>query len=450
MSVYPRQASGVKVGRASQLALLTLHDAQLDFRAEGADETLHGPCGSVAERADRVPLNLVRQLLEHVDLLDLGVACHQAVHDFAHPGGALAARCALATALVLVKLGEACDRRHDVRRLVKDCNGRGTEARTARLEVVKVHERLVTVVLCEDGDGGAAWDDAEEVVPATHHALAVLLEQLLHWDRHLLLDSDRVVNVTRDAEQLRASVVFAAKACKPLGATAQDGRRDRDCLDVGDGRRAAVKARVRREGRLQPRLSRLPLEGLDQTGLLSADVRAAAPVDGDVKVDARAACILADEPRLVRLGDCVLQDRRFVHKLAADVNVCTGCTHCRAGEQATLNKLVRVVSHDLTVLACARLRLVGVHHQILRRCRVVLRHERPLEATWEASAATAAQARGLHVCNDLLRTHEHKLFGLVPISPLLGGLEVGRLIIVQVGKNTILVRQTTRVSPLRC
>ena len=59
-----------------QLALLPLHDAQLDLRTEGADQALHGPRGGIAEGADGVALDLVGELLEHIDLLDLGVARH--------------------------------------------------------------------------------------------------------------------------------------------------------------------------------------------------------------------------------------------------------------------------------------------------------------------------------------------------------------------------------------
>ena len=49
-----------------------------------------------------------------------------------------------------------------------------------------------------------------------------------------------------------------------LGATAHDRWGDGDRLDVGDGGWAPVEAGVGREGRLQARLARLPLQGLDE------------------------------------------------------------------------------------------------------------------------------------------------------------------------------------------
>ena len=51
-----------------------LVDALFDFRTEIADQSLNRPCSRVAERADRVALDLLGHLLQHVDLADLGVA----------------------------------------------------------------------------------------------------------------------------------------------------------------------------------------------------------------------------------------------------------------------------------------------------------------------------------------------------------------------------------------
>jgi len=49
---------------------------------------------------------------------------------------------------------------------------------------------------------------------------------------------------------------------------------------------------------------------------------------------------------------------------APDVDVAGARAHAHARDQAALNELVRVVAHDLAVLARAGLRLVGVHHQV--------------------------------------------------------------------------------------
>mmetsp|Transcript_29325 Transcript_29325/g.50220 ORF Transcript_29325/g.50220 Transcript_29325/m.50220 type:complete len:387 (+) Transcript_29325:480-1640(+) len=385
--------AGITFTRVSlELALLLLHNSHLNLRPEGADESLHGPRGRVAQGADRVAFDLIGELLEHVDLLELGVARDEAVHDVGHPRGALAARRALAARLVLVELGQTRDRGDNVRRFVEDGDGRGAEAGPPALEVVKVHQSLVAVVLGQDRHGRTAGDDAEQVVPPADDPLAVLLEQLLHGDGHLLLDGDRVVDVARDAEELGASVVLPAEASEPLGTAPKDGRRHRDGLDVRYRRGAAVQSSVGGEGRLQPRLARLALQGLDETGLLAADVRATAAVQADVEVDARPASVLANESCRVGLGNGLLENHRLVDELATNVNVRRRGAHRDAGDQAALDELVRVVPHDLPILARARLGLVGIHDEVLRRVLVVLRHEGPLETAREAGTAAAAQA----------------------------------------------------------
>jgi hypothetical protein len=58
--------------------------------------------------------------------------------------------------------------------------------------------------------------------------------------------------------------------------------------------------------------------------------------------------------------------------------------HGGANDEAALNELVGFVTEDLTVLARARLRLVGVNHQVAGTAvRLVLGHERVLEARRE-------------------------------------------------------------------
>ena len=101
--------------------------------------------------------------------------------------------------------------------------------------------------------------------------------------------------MSRNAEQLGALVLCAAKRGEPVAAAAENGRRDGHRLDVGDGRRAAKDTNVGRERRLEARLAGLALNALNEGGLLAANVRAGAAVDVNVKVVAGAARILANE-----------------------------------------------------------------------------------------------------------------------------------------------------------
>ena len=143
-------------------------------------------------------------------------------------------------------------------------------------------------------------------------------------------------------------------AREPGGAAAQDGRRDRDRLDVVDGRRAAVEAHIGRERRLQPRQALLALEAFEQRRLLAADIGAGAVVDVAVEREA-VDVVLADQPRLIGLVDGALQRLALADELAADVDVGGVRPHGEAGDQAALDQEMRIVPHDLPVLAGAGL-----------------------------------------------------------------------------------------------
>ena len=57
---------------------------------------------------------------------------------------------------------------------------------------------------------------------------------------------------------------------------------------------------------------------------------------------------------------------RLVVELAADIDVAGVRAHREAGDQAAFDQLVRVVAHDVAVLAGARLALVGVDDEVVR------------------------------------------------------------------------------------
>src|SRR5690606_30209914 len=77
-----------------------LVDALFDLRPEMPDQALHRPCRRIAQRADRVTLDLVGHVEKKIDLLLLRLAAHHARQYAPHPARALAARRALAAALV--------------------------------------------------------------------------------------------------------------------------------------------------------------------------------------------------------------------------------------------------------------------------------------------------------------------------------------------------------------
>ena len=282
--------------------------------------------------------------------------------------------------------------------------------------------------------------DAQEVVPAAAHAAAMAVDELAEGDAHLLLDVAGLVDVPGDAEELGAGVVRLAEPREPGAAAAQDRRRDRDRLDVVDGRRAAVEAHIGRERRLQPRHALLALEAFEQRRLLAADIGAGAVVDVAVEREA-VDVVLADQPRLIGLVDGALQRLALADVFAADVDVGGVRPHGEAGDEAALDEEMRIVPHDLPVLAGAGLRLVGVDDEVVRAAVRLLRHERPFEPGREAGAAAPAQARLLHLVDDPVAALVEEEPGFVPGAALARRLEARRVQAVEVGEDAVAVVQ---------
>ena len=141
---------------------------------------------------------------------------------------------------------------------------------------------------------------------------------------------------------------------------------------------------------------RRPFERLEQRGLLAADVGAGAAVEDDRDV--------AEEllrAHLLERGDEHLELRLV---LAADVDEDVRRLDRAGGDQRPLEEPERDAEHDLAVLERARLRLVGVDHEVVRLVDLVrLRDEAPLAAGREEGAAAAAQVRGVELLDDLVR-----------------------------------------------
>src|SRR5208337_5168591 len=73
-------------------------DARFDLVAEVPDKPLHRPSGGIAKRADRVSLDLLRNVVQHVDLGQLGAPLRHAFQKAPHPARTFPARRALPAA----------------------------------------------------------------------------------------------------------------------------------------------------------------------------------------------------------------------------------------------------------------------------------------------------------------------------------------------------------------
>src|SRR5437763_4096439 len=96
---------------AGDKAALVL-DVVHELVAEMLDEALHRQRGRVAERADRAAGNVVRHVVEEVEILHAPCAVLDAVHDAVEPARALAAGRALAARFFKIKIREALERPH--------------------------------------------------------------------------------------------------------------------------------------------------------------------------------------------------------------------------------------------------------------------------------------------------------------------------------------------------
>lgn len=84
----------------------------------------------------------------------------------------------------------------------------------------------------------------------------------------------------------------------------------------------------------------------------------------DIKVVATATGILSDKTLGVGLINSFLKLQLLVPELSTHVDVRSLGPHTEADDESTLNKLVRVMSEDLSVLASAWLGLIRIDHQV--------------------------------------------------------------------------------------
>src|SRR6266576_3126320 len=99
------------------MALGRLPELGFEVGAELGQEAEHRPGGRLAERADGVAGDAVRDIGQQLDVAGLALAARQAVAYARQPAGGLAARRALAARLVRVELHDAPAQRDDVRRI---------------------------------------------------------------------------------------------------------------------------------------------------------------------------------------------------------------------------------------------------------------------------------------------------------------------------------------------
>ena len=170
-------------------------------------------------------------------------------------------------------------------------------------------------------------------------------------------------------------------------------------LDVVRDRRLAEEADIDREGRLAARLTAVSLDRVEQRGLLTADVRARALAHLDVEANAAPEDVVAEVAGgscgLDRVGDPLPGDR----VLAAQVEVPALAPGREARDRHRLDERERIVLDHHPVFERARLALVGVGDEVVRR-RCVRRNRLPLAAGRERGAATTDEPAARDLVDD--------------------------------------------------
>ncbi len=183
------------------------------------------------------------------------------------------------------------------------------------------------------------------------------------------------------------------------GAHREDGQDVDQRLDVVLGSGFAEQTLLHGEGRFRPRLSSVPLYGVEEGGLLAADVRARAAPDLDVEVVSLAEDVVAEQPARAGLPDGVLHAFQRSWVLAAQIQVALVRADRVARDRHRLHEGVRVALHDHAVLEGARLGLVGVAHEVVRPVGL-RRRGLPFAAGGEGGAASPDQARVGDLADD--------------------------------------------------
>src|SRR5690606_22608223 len=221
------------------------------------------------------------------------------------------------------------------------------------------------------------------------------------------------IDVSRDAKELGARVVLAAKPREPRRAAPQDFRDDGDGFDVVDGGGATVKAHTGREWGLQTRLALLAFEGFEQRGFLAADIGPCPMVDDDIEIPAMDV-VLANQASVISLLHGGFEPVTLAYELAAHINEGLVRIHGAARDQASFDKMVRVVAQDFPVLAGAGLGFVGIDDEVVRAAVIDLGHEAPFQPGREPRAAATAQARGLDLVGQPFAALVEQILGAAP------------------------------------
>ena len=272
------------------------------------------------------------------------------------------------------------------------------------------------------------------------------LDQFAQGHAHLFFDIAGLVHMAGDAEHLGAGIVGAADTREPFGAAAQDGGRHRDALDIVDRGGTAIEPDIGGEWRLQPRLALLAFQRFQQRCFLAANVSARAVMDIEIEIPAMD-IVLANQVGGIGFVHRALQRLALADEFAPHIDVAGMRPHREAGDQAAFDQRMRVVAHDVAILAGARLAFVGVDDQIMWAFLHLFGHEGPFQTGRKSRAAAAAQARFFHFIDDGLGATIDDRLGTVPGAAFFGGVQARVLQAIEIGENAVAIGKHQVAAP---
>src|SRR5690606_7041966 len=201
------------------------------------------------------------------------------------------------------------------------------------------------------------------------------------------------------AEQARAGRLRRADRGERRAALEDDVRDVRERLDVVDDGGLAEEARLDRERRLVARLAAVPLDRVEERGLLAADVGAGALAELDVEAEAGAGHVVAEPAVFAGLLDRVRDALERERVLAAEVDVTVLGADGERGDRHGLDDREGVALEQDAVLERAGLGFVRVADDVARARRLP-RDSVPLPAGGERGAAAPEQAGVRDLADD--------------------------------------------------
>src|SRR5262245_15385900 len=129
----------------------------------------------------------------------------------------------------------------------------------------------------------------------------------------------------------------------------------------------------------------------------------------------------------------------FPDEFAANIDVAGVRAHGEAGDQAAFDEQVRIVTHDVAILACAGLGLVGVDDEIVRPVADRFGHERPLKPGGKAGSAATSQSGIPDLGDDGVATLFQDRLRAVPSAARAGAGEAPVASTVKIPENAVLI-----------